>query len=235
MSDPKRPTPSTVHRPAVALALGVTLLLALAAFVLSFVALSDLAARSGVPAQLSWLWPLVVDGTIIASTGALVAMAGHDARARHYPWALLVAGSAISVAGNAVHAVLVSDTALPPVVAALVASVPPLALLALTHLSVSLVQRQAPKGPCKPRRTVPAAPAETVAPAAEASPVAESAPRRALAAVPTPATGGTPSVAEREVQRAEAVRLREEGLSFGQIAARIDGPSVSTIKRWCAA
>ena len=233
MPDPKRPTPSTVHRPAVALALAVTLVLALCAFVLSFVALSDLAARSGVPAQLSWLWPLVVDGTIVASTGALVAMAGHDARARRYPWALLVAGSAISVAGNAVHAVLVSDTALPPIVAALVASVPPLALLALTHLLVSLVQRQAPKGARKPRRTVPAAPAETAAPAVAASP-AESAPRRALAAVPTPATG-TPSVAERDVQRAEAIRLREEGLSYGQIAARLDGPSLSTVKRWCAA
>lgn len=44
------------------------------AFVLSFDALRDLAIRSGIRAELAWLWPLAVDVTIAQATIALLAL-----------------------------------------------------------------------------------------------------------------------------------------------------------------
>jgi len=55
-------------------ALAMTVLLAMCAFVLSFDALRDLAIRSGIPAQLAWLWPIAVDVTIAQSTVALLSL-----------------------------------------------------------------------------------------------------------------------------------------------------------------
>lgn len=57
-------------------ALAMTLLLAVAAFVLSFDALRDLAIRAGVREQLSWLWPIAVDATIAQATMALLSLSG---------------------------------------------------------------------------------------------------------------------------------------------------------------
>lgn len=55
-------------------ALAMTALLAVCAFVLSFEALRDLAIRSGIPHDLAWLWPVVVDVTIAQATMALLAI-----------------------------------------------------------------------------------------------------------------------------------------------------------------
>lgn len=57
-------------------ALAMTFLLAVAAFVLSFDALRDLAIRAGVREQLSWLWPIAVDATIAQATMALLSLSG---------------------------------------------------------------------------------------------------------------------------------------------------------------
>lgn len=162
-----------ISRAAVYSALVGTILLAAGAFTLSFAALADLAAMSGVPADLAWIWPLVVDGMVVVSTTSIVALAGHDRRALIYPWTLLGGGAAVSVAANALHAILAADGAVPAIVSALVAAVPPVALLAVTHLSVVLLQRAAEPGP-KARRVK----AESAAPA----PVARAA-RAAEAAI----------------------------------------------------
>lgn len=55
-------------------ALGMTALLAVCAFVLSFDALRDLAGRAGVRAELSWLWPIAVDASIAQCTVALLSL-----------------------------------------------------------------------------------------------------------------------------------------------------------------
>ena len=55
-------------------ALAMTLLLALAAFRLSFDALRDLAVLCGLRPSLAWLWPLVVDVTITQATVSLLAL-----------------------------------------------------------------------------------------------------------------------------------------------------------------
>ncbi|MGN5238085.1 helix-turn-helix domain-containing protein [Rhodococcus sp. SJ-3] len=106
-----------------------TAAICVAAFWLSYEALTDLADRSGVTTP--WLWPLIVDGLIIVATVAVVARVGT------YAWLLLLAGATISVAGNVLHASL-PDGALPVWLRATVAAVPPIALVAVTHLAVVL-------------------------------------------------------------------------------------------------
>ncbi len=104
--------------------------LALAGFAMSYDALHSLAAQQGVPAALAWLWPLVVDGFIVVASLSVVRAVAEQRRAV-YPWTLVLAFSAISVAFNIVHAA-------PTLVARLVAAIPPAALV----LSFELLMRQ---------------------------------------------------------------------------------------------
>lgn len=115
-----------------------TVSIAAGAFWLSFTSLADLARRSGLGAEQAWAWPLIVDGIIVVATVAVVVLAG--SRGAWYPWALLFAGALISVAGNALHAVFTATAEVPRVLAAAVAAVPPLVLLAITHLTSVLAR-----------------------------------------------------------------------------------------------
>lgn len=141
-----------VPRAVVHATLALTILLAAGAFTLSFASLTDLARLAGVNGELAWIWPLTVDGIIVAGTMAVIALAEHGRRALVYPWVLLAGGSATSITANALHAILAADDAMPAAVSAAVASVPPIALLALTHLAVVLVQKSGP-GRAGKRRT----------------------------------------------------------------------------------
>ncbi|AYD87065.1 hypothetical protein SEA_NICOLETERA_38 [Mycobacterium phage NicoleTera] len=96
------------------------------AFSLSFTALSELSAANGV-AQ-AWMVPLVVDGGILVATMATVALSRHG----WYAWSLLLLSSLVSVAGNVAHAQPHG------LVAMVIAAIPPLWLLASTHLTVLL-------------------------------------------------------------------------------------------------
>jgi ABC-type uncharacterized transport system permease subunit len=75
--------------------------------------------------------PLVVDGGMIVATAATIALRSH----RWLAWLLLVASSAVSVAGNVVHASEAGGTP----IAMVIAGIPALWLLATTHLTVILV------------------------------------------------------------------------------------------------
>lgn len=115
-----------------------TVFIAAGAFWLSFTSLADLARRSGLGAEQAWAWPLIVDGIIVVSTVAVVVLAG--SRGAWYPWALLFAGALISVTGNALHAIVTATSEVPLLLAAAVAAVPPLVLLAITHLTSVLAR-----------------------------------------------------------------------------------------------
>ena len=52
------------HRWAARTAIAGTCLIAFGAFWLSFTALADLAARSGIAPRQAWAWPLIVDWTV---------------------------------------------------------------------------------------------------------------------------------------------------------------------------
>ena len=86
-------------------------------------------------------WPLIVDGVIVVSTVAVVALAGE--KAAWYPWTLLIGGAAVSVTANSLHAVVAADADVPGPLAAAVAAVPPVVLLAITHLTVVLTRSAA--------------------------------------------------------------------------------------------
>lgn len=165
-----------LSRPIVVTGIATTVLIAVGAFILSFASLTDLAARSGIDSSLAWIWPIIIDGLIVAATVAIVALAGHDRRTLAYPWFLLFLGATVSTAANSIHAILTVgqlNTGVPPVVSAIVAAMPPVVLLAITHLTVILVQKAAPapapkKKPARAGKRSAATPVEATTPAPEA-------------------------------------------------------------------
>lgn len=195
------------RRWAVVTAVSGTVFIAAGAFWLSFTSLADLAARSGIGVEQAWAWPLIVDGIIVVATVAVVALAGQ--REAWYPWALLVGGALVSVTANALHAVVAADADVPGVLAASVAAVPPIVLLAITHLTVILSR----------------APAPLVE--QEVMPVSS----------PTRGLGDSRSVADEidvtKLRRARAWDLHEAGWSNKRIAREL-GVHASTVGRWFA-
>ncbi|OYO08845.1 excisionase [Enemella evansiae] len=179
-----------------------TVLIGVGAFWLSFMALADLAARSGITPGQAWIWPLLVDGLIVVSTIAVVALDGRSGA--WYPWALLICGALVSVAANALHAIVAADASVPGVLAATVAAVPPLVLLASTHLTVVLT-RSTPR-----------------AEAAETETTAE----------PQPVDGDT-AEGVSPGRRERAAQLREAGWSNKAIADELQ-VHPSTVGRWFA-
>lgn len=190
-----------------AVAVAGTVFIALGAFWQSFTSLSALVRACGIPAARAWMWPLIVDGVIVVATVSVVAMSGsgQDHQATRYPWLLLIAGAAISVLANASRAIVAADARVPSVLAALVAAVPPVVLVAITHLTVELTRR----------------PVSTPAPAGERPA------RDRRLAQPTAA-----GMAGRGGSVGEALRLRTDtSLTNRQIAARL-GVHPSTVGRW---
>jgi hypothetical protein len=102
------------------------LLLAAAAFTLSYDALHQLALDSRVRPGLAWMWPVVIDGTIVVALLTVLA-AKRAAASTGYPWALAGLFSLASVAFNVAHA---PDRP----VAQLVFAMAPVALVLTTHL-----------------------------------------------------------------------------------------------------
>ena len=84
-------------------AAGVIVLAAAAAFTLSYDALHQLALDSRVRPALAWLWPVVIDGTIVVALLTVLA-AKRAATGAGYPWALAGLFSTASVAFNIAHA-----------------------------------------------------------------------------------------------------------------------------------
>jgi hypothetical protein len=183
-----------------------TVFIAVGAFWLSFTALADLAHASGIAATQAWAWPLIVDGIIVVGTVAVVALAGQ--RGAWYPWMLLMIGAAVSVAANSIHAVVAADADVLPVLAASVAAVPPLVLLAITHLTVILTQRF---------RLHVSSTAETPRDLST-----EVVPIRSLVEVP-----------EKGARRSVAALMRQRGMSNKEIASAT-GVHPSTVGRWFA-
>lgn len=225
---------------AVVTAASGTVLIGAGAFWLSFTALADLAVRSGIGGGQAWIWPLLVDGLIVVATVAVVALDGR--RAAWYPWALLIAGALMSVTANTAHALVTAEASVPGLLAATVAAVPPLVLLASTHLTVVLIrstrttttppQTEAPLPAVPAAGAAPEIPAPRKAPAPDdPSPqhededeVEPSAPVTHEPHEPAPPVAGSG-------RRERAARLREAGWSNKQIARELD-VHPSTVGRW---
>lgn len=197
-----------------------TVFIAAGAFWLSFTSLTDLARRSGIGAGQAWAWPLIVDGVIVVSTVAVVALAGE--RAAWYPWALLVGGAAVSVTANSLHAVVAADADVPGPLAAAVAAVPPVVLLAITHLTVVLTRATA--RPAAALAVPPAVEPISAPPRSETELEHPNPPATASGVAAADADGGSD-------RRALAAELREQDWSNKAIARHL-GVHPSTVGRW---
>jgi hypothetical protein len=86
-----------------AVALGV-MLLAAAAFVLSYEGIHHIALRAGVSPELAKLYPLIFDVMLVVAGAAALALRGASLWARCYAWGLLLILLAAMAVGNAVYA-----------------------------------------------------------------------------------------------------------------------------------
>lgn len=239
---PDGPSSGGVSRFVVVLAVTGTILLALGAFWLSFTTLRDLAVLSGIPEGQAWMWPLIVDGVILEATISVVALRDSARTARRFAWLLLGAGAGVSVAANITHAVVAADTRVPALIAALVASVPPLVLLAMTHLTVELTRNTTPTPTVREPSIQPLTSDQaSTATAVDTPPQSEQdaglePPEATVAARPETITAGRPVAARggsgrKEDARVRAIALDAEGVSKRQIAAQL-GVHPTTVGRW---
>ncbi|WHP16606.1 DUF2637 domain-containing protein [Cellulomonas sp. ES6] len=138
-------------------------LLAVLAFSLSFLALRAVGIASGVDPAIAWMFPVIIDGFIVLATWATWRFRAHGLRAAWYPAGSLVVFSAVSLTGNALHAhpVEVGDLLMARWAAAAFSAVPPVALLAASHMLVMIATHRA-----RDRAEIPAEPAPAEEPAA---------------------------------------------------------------------
>ncbi|WP_433503218.1 DUF2637 domain-containing protein [Pseudonocardia halophobica] len=120
------------------------LIVAVAAAVLSFAALRDLALMCGFAAWLAWLLPVVVDAG--AAAGSLVWLGGWAAEpARRFARALALGLLTLSVAANALgHGLEAYGLAPPWWVVVVVSAIAPAVLGAVVHLAVLVGRRRVP-------------------------------------------------------------------------------------------
>ncbi|MGW4330281.1 DUF2637 domain-containing protein [Nocardia sp. NPDC004573] len=167
-----------------------------AAFVLSYETLRDLAELAGIDRDDSWLFPVIVDGTIIQATVSVMVLSNRPDERRWFSWVLGV-GAVVSVAGNSLHA-FTDGQQLPNWVAAVIAAIAPIALLVDTHGGVMLFRAAQRKRAEKPATetvsdTTPDPGPETDTPAVPAvEPVPDLDPEPAQ--LPLPAAPAVPAV-----------------------------------------
>jgi len=200
-----------------------------AALALSYTALADLAARSGLGQWQAAVWPIVVDGLIVAATRVVVTL--DDGPARRYAWLMLWSGVAVSIAGNAGHLLLPAGP-VHPGVATVVAVVPPVAAVALTHLAIVRARALARAAEVESEVAV-----EIVEPTPGEVPATPAAAQ--LTVVPEPelveeVLEEAAPVDDGDALRRRARQLHAEDWSNRQIAAEI-GKSEATVRRWLAA
>lgn len=110
------------------------LIVVIVSALLSFTGQSELAARGGIPAMVAWGWPVVVDGTIIMGTVAVLILRTRGVAL--YAWIVLIVFGTISTLANGMHA---TGAHLGEPVKFLIGAVPAISLLLSTHLLVLMV------------------------------------------------------------------------------------------------
>ena len=175
--------------------MALTVAIALMAFILSFDALRTLAVACGVQPGLSGMFPLIIDAPVLAFTWATWVFKTRGL-GQAYPWAMLLVFSAVSLVGNALHAhpVETNGLLLPDWGASLLMTMPPVALLATSHMIVRAASRSFDMdGPEPAAEAVPDVPRDMDDPAP--------APRAPVEAEPAAEAVETTPVAPPEVPR----------------------------------
>ncbi|MBY4212642.1 DUF2637 domain-containing protein [Rhodococcus fascians] len=222
---------------ALATAVALTVGIAGASFWLSFAVLRDLAVMAGIGVGEAWVIPVVLDGAIVSTTVTAIALSNHTddrtIRGRRFVVTILRVAAAASIAGNSYHAVL-SATLLPAVVSAGIATIAPIALLAMTEVLAVILR--APRLAVKPAPTAgdqSPAPERTriVAQQQDGRPSVDDAEARQAEDDSVDALSSDPELLAPEV--AETVRLRHAHpeWSWARIGKSTDGSVASTAMR----
>lgn len=178
---------------AVALAAVAAVAVAVTSFWRSFTAIAELAVEYMVPADQAWMIPVAVDGLVVVATVA-AAVARHRI-ARGYSWALLVAGTIVSVAGNGIHAWQLTESP----IGVGIAVMPPLVTLAAVHLTILLARQDDDTATAPARDTAPEPTTATVADDAVGDVRQETTPSRPVTRLRVaPATPPRPAATPRQ-------------------------------------
>ena len=219
-------------RPVVLTATALIGVLAVAAFLVGVPGLLLVAEWIGLPRALRPLVPIIFDvGLVIYALAAVVRRArGESAR---FALSALACLTALSVLAQVAHVLVPAVTVTGEVIGgAVAAAVAPLMVFASTHTLLDLAIAPAPQRRRARRKSSVPAPTPTRAPVAKPS---AGPTRTGDTKNPTPAPKTAPAPAgDRDAQRAEVLRLREQGLSYARVAAEVGVPA-STAKRWAAA
>lgn len=176
---------------------------AVAAAVLSFASLQDLAERAGYSPELAALLPIAIDAQAVVATRAWLA-SGTGPRARRYARRLALTAVALSVIGNAgEHAMTAANTVTPWWVVVLIAAVPPIALAATAHLGALLSTRSTRVDSIGPAQSTTRADASP----APAPPVVDPRPelRESRASTPKNAVRSSRSIEQLRTEFARAI------------------------------
>lgn len=126
------------------------ILLGGAGCLLSYDALRQMALAIHVRPELSWLFPLVIDGFISYGVRALLVLRNAPLASRLYVWTLFGAATATSIWANALHAVTLNQEdgaigglKLSDLVVAALSVVAPLALAGAVHLYILIARTSA--------------------------------------------------------------------------------------------
>ncbi|MEV0765164.1 DUF2637 domain-containing protein [Nocardia sp. NPDC050435] len=204
-------------------ALAMTLVIGAGAFVWSFDALTGLAGMAGIRHQIAWIGPVFVDGAIIQSAVALVALHRRERALKEmgqhaekiptatwvFFWGELALAELVSVVGNGLHAAESGHRVLPALVAASVAGAAPVLGLVATHGLTALLEVP------RPPQFVPTAgdsrttPPDSTATASDA----EATPQHGAED-----TGDSEATPDRD---AEILRLSQTGLSTRKIGDQV--------------
>ncbi|MFF2657325.1 DUF2637 domain-containing protein, partial [Kitasatospora sp. NPDC058032] len=147
--------------------LAAVTLLGAAGFALSYDALQQMAQAIHVRGQLSYLFPVVVDGFIAYGVRALVLLREAPWAARAYTWSLFAGATGTSVWANALHAIRLNDQApdqagvlrLGDLAVGSLSTIAPLALAGAVHLGIIVTRhggQQAAASPTEPAPTAAA-------------------------------------------------------------------------------
>jgi Protein of unknown function (DUF2637) len=112
----------------IAVAVGV-LLLAAAAFVLSYAGIHAIALKSGVSARLARFYPLIFDAMLVVAGAAVLALRGAGLITRCYTWLIMLLLLAAVAGADALHA---TGTAIPHRPAAATVAIVPWALVLIS-------------------------------------------------------------------------------------------------------
>ncbi|MDJ0342599.1 DUF2637 domain-containing protein [Streptomyces sp. H10-C2] len=142
------------------------ILLGLAGCALSFDALRQMATAVHVRHQLTYLFPVVIDGFIAYGVRALLVLRDAPLPARLYAWTLFIAATAASIWANGLHALDLNQPGtvelhLDDTTVTILSAIAPLALAGATHLHI-LITRHGSNGPSQtpPHRTAAGVPYE---------------------------------------------------------------------------